>query len=398
MRDRFEPPAPHFGDIGVYLRRGRTKHGLVLAAVIAAVAGMAGTLAGKGSSARAAGFSYCADQTATFKDHHPFTGISDPFVQAGTQHYQECSFGRMAAAHVGFFRSGLSWAAIEVVPNQYDFSVYDQLMMELARHHLRFLPMLTQPPARLSTQPRDGPAGAYPPRVPRQFAAFAALCVRRYGPSGTFWRAHPELPYYPVRAWQVWNEPNLAQYWAPKPNARAYVALLRATSSAIRLVDRRALVVMAGMPFLSPGAATRYYTQLYGDGVRGSFDALAVHPYSASVQGAEARVQAARAVMNRFGDHRKGIWITEWGWAGGPPNPYIVNQAGQRANIGAFLAFMQRHRAQLGVRELIYFDWRDKVYGPGPSWWGYHLGLFTQGLRPKLALRAFTSAAQRLDR
>ena len=119
--------------------------------------------------------------------------------------------------------------------------------------------------------------------------------TKRYGPHGSFWLANPGLPYYPVRAWEIWNEPNLAQYWEPKPDIRAYIGLLRASSRAIKQVDSHAITVMAGMPFMSALAATRFYTQLYRDGVRGAFDALGFHGYSASLGGALARLQAVSA-------------------------------------------------------------------------------------------------------
>jgi hypothetical protein len=239
----------------------------------------------------------------------------------------------------------------------------------------------------------------YPPRHAGEFASFASVCAQRYGPGGTFWRTHPGIPYYPVRAWEVWNEPNLPLYWAPKPNPAAYVRLLRATSTAIKRIDRRAVIVLAGMPFFSAAPESRFLTQLYRDGAGGSFNVLGLHAYSVTVTGALQRLQTARSVMNRFGDRRKAIWLTEWGWAGGPPNPYIVSPAGQRANIRTFLTLVQRYRGSLGLREVMYFDWRDNIFGPGPkNYWIFHLGLFTLKLQPKPALGALSAAARALDR
>jgi hypothetical protein len=375
--------------------------------VVLVLVGGSVTLAGVAAAARpsrprtapARPFSYCATQNAVFKDPHPSVGVSDPFVQIGTTQFQNCSFGLMAADHIGAFRGGISWAGTEWYPGMYNFAPYDALVTKLAWHHMRFLPGFLETPRWLSTQPPGGPQLSYPPRDPAQFAAFVSMCVRRYGRGGTFWRANPRVPYYPVFAWQIWNEPNLATYWEPAPNAGAYVALLRAAYTAIKQIDPHAIVVTAGMPFTSAGNEASWLYQLYRAGVRGTFDALALHPYAVTVTGALARIQTARRVMNRFGDRRKPIWLTEWGWAGGPPNPYIVNPAGQRANAAGFLKLVQNYRTRLGIGEVVYYDWHDMVYGPGPTnWWGYHLGLFTQSLRPKPALAAFVAAARRLDR
>jgi hypothetical protein len=201
-----------------------------------------------------------------------------------------------------------------------------------------------------------------------------------------------------VRAWQVWNEPNLAIDWEPSPNLGAYVALLRATYHAIKRLDARAIVVSAGMPFTSAAQASSTLAHMYRLGARNVFDALAVHAYSATVSGAIARLVAARNVMNRFGDTHKPLWLTEWGWAGGPPDPYQVSAAGQRTMIGQFLAEVARNRRRLGLRETFYWQWRDWIYGPQPSWWGYHTGFFTTGLKPKLALPVFSRAAGSLNR
>lgn len=345
-------------------------------------------------------FSYCADRHVRFADRRAYVGISDLSVATGTPQYQACSFGRMAADHIGVFRAVLEWAVVEQVPNHYDFASYDQLLAELARHHMTMLPVLFDAPSRLTHAPSHGPyRGVYPPAHPGQFAYFASLCVKRYGPGGTFWRANPKLPYYPVRAWQVWNEPNLVTYWEPKPDVRAYVSLLGASYGAIKRVDRHAFVVSAGMPFSGVGPEAAYLSQLYRAGARGKFDALSIHDYAVTPGGALQRLQTARRVMDRFGDRRKGLWVTEWSWAGGPPNPYIVNRAGQRANVAEFLKLVQRHRAQLRLGELMYFGWRDTVLGPGPkNYWVYNLGLVTHALRPKPALASFTLAARRLDR
>jgi hypothetical protein len=371
--------------------RGVAKH-----AMAAAVGLM---LSGGGVAAAATPPAYCARRDAMFTDRRAFVGIGDPYVEAGTPEFRDCSFGLMAADHVGVFRGGLSWAQTEYPAGHYAFDAFDGLVGELARHHIRFLPVLLDPPRWRSTQPSSGaPLGMYPPAHPAQFAAWAAVCARRYGPHGAFWRANPALPYYPVRAWQVWNEPNIVSFWAPRPNPRAYVALLRATARAIRSVDRHAEIVTAGMPFLGVADETSFLRRLYRAGARRSFDVLAIHTYARTVTAAVTRLRTARGVMNRFGDRRKQIWDTEWSWAGGPPNPFRVSQRGQRTNIAGFLRAMRRLRGRLRVGALIYYGWRDTVYGRGPSWWGYHLGLYTQSLRPKLALSIFTRAARGLDR
>ncbi len=44
----------------------------------------------------------------------------------------------------------------------------------------------------------------------------------------------PGSPRTPIRRWQVWNEPNLREYWQSQPWATSYVSLLRVASRSIR--------------------------------------------------------------------------------------------------------------------------------------------------------------------
>jgi len=303
----------------------------------------------------------------------------------------------MAANHIDYFRGSLPWA-IEYARGKYAFAYFDRLIGDLARHHLRFMPTLFGAPNWASTAPAQGAAaGAYPPARPNEFAGFAAVCVKRYGPGGTFWRRNPKLPYYPVHAWQIWNEPNLYINWEPTPNPAAYGRLLRASYRAIKRADRHAIVVTAGMPFPAPQLETSFLSAMFKGGARGAFDALAIHPYSGTVSNAIRKLQVARGLMRRFGAGNKPLWVTEVSWAGGGSDAYVANQRGQAQNLVAFFDRVHADRA-LGVQKIFWYGWQDKAFHPDPSYWGYHLGLLTSQLRPKLALSALAKIAARLNR
>ena len=44
-------------------------------------------------------------------------------------------------------------------------------------------------------------------------AAFAATVARRYSAGGEFWAARSGLPRLPVHGYEIWNEPNLTDWW-----------------------------------------------------------------------------------------------------------------------------------------------------------------------------------------
>lgn len=368
----------------------------VVAMVAIAVPAMSG-------SARAAStsFNYCAHSTAVFAYPRPYIGVTDTNVEdAVAGSYRDCSLGWMAASGIGYLRGTLDWGLVEDPSGQYHWGIYDALFTELAQHHVRFLAGLLGEPTWESTAPAHGAKpGGYPPKSPADFAQFAALAVQRYGPGGTFWRENPNLPYDPVQAWEVWNEPNLAEYWEPRPNMRAYVALLRAADVAIKGVDPHAVVVSGGMPFYGSSDETKFISALFRFGARGYFDALGIHPYSATVAQAEQRLGTARRLLDRFGDLRTAVWVTEVGWAGGDPDGFISNARGQRANAVKFFRFVNRNRRALRLGEVFWSAWQDRISGPGPrNWWGFHLGVISTAGRPKPALGALAAAAQVLDR
>ena len=64
-----------------------------------------------------------------------------------------------------------------------------------------------------------------PPRDPADYAAFRRRSSRRYGPDGLAVGASTRgRRARPVRAWQIWNEPNLAVYWPSSRSARLRAA------------------------------------------------------------------------------------------------------------------------------------------------------------------------------
>ncbi len=395
------PAQPH----RLSVRRRRIARITALAAVISAGWTVpawltaAAPAAHAATTARAAAFSYCSSRYAVFNDKRAFLGFSDPYVENDQGSFRNCSFGLMAAAHVGLFRGGLSWAQTEYPAGHYSFAGFDALVAALARHHIRWLPVLLDPPKFRSTAPGSGPfVGMYPPRHANQFAQWVAVCVKRYGPHGTFWKRNPHLPYYPVTMWQVWNEPNLSTYWAPRPDPRAYVRLLAATYRAIHRVDGHAFVVSAGTPFYGPTDETAFLRTILRAGAGRYFDALALHPYSGTVRDAFSRLTVARRVLAQYHLPRKPLWITEWGWAGGPPDAYLVSQRGQNANVTAFLRLIAAKRRGLRLQHVFYYTWRDTVFGPNPSYWAYHLGMFSQSLQPKLVYRTVAGFARSLNR
>jgi Glycosyl hydrolase catalytic core len=229
-------------------------------------------------------------------------------------------------------------------------------------------------------------------------ARFAAAPARRYGPGGTFWRSRPDLPPMPIRAWQVWNEPSLPQYWPTGPNAAEYVRMLRVVGAALKQEDPDADIVTAGLPDSRLGVPfDEYLPAMYEAGAGKAFDTLAVHPYASDAEGSLAAVERARSIARAHSDDSP-IWVTEIGWAsGGPPSAFTVGEQGQADRISRVVRLLTERRGSLGLRGLVYYNWRDAVpYPPDfKDFFGLHTGLLALDGRPKPALAAFATAIER---
>jgi len=330
-----------------------------------------------------------------------FLGIvtEDAFGRPGR--YRNAQIRRQRRLGIGIVRQTFDWRLIERRPGQYSLRTYDRFVGDLASRRMRVLPILFNPPPfHSSAPPRGARRGTYPPRDPEAMGRFAAALVRRYGPDGDFWKAHPRLPRLPIRSWQVWNEPSIPVYWPSGPDPAAYVALLRATGGAIKAVDPGAEIVSAGLAESRLGVPFgRFVAGMYDAGAAGTFDTFALHAYARSESGVVAAVEAARARIAANGDRAR-IWVTEIGWAsGGPRSPFTVGERGQARLIGRMIGALGRARARLGIRGVVYFNWRDaRPFPGGREFFGLHTGLLRLNGSSKPALSAYGGAARSLRR
>jgi len=268
-------------------------------------------------------------------------------------------WSRMAAAGVESVRTALYWDRAQPADPASgapaDFAEADAVVRSAARRGLAVLPVVQRPPSWAAARPGDP---ASPPREPAQLGRFLGVLVRRYGPAGTFWAAHPELPRMPIRAWQIFNEPNLALYWSVQPFAPTYVAALRAASAALRAADPGAAVVLGGLPNESWVALRR----IYAEGARGLFDAVAIHPYTGTPSRVLEIARLVRREARRAGDPDVPLWLTELSWPStlarpADPPRFETTEASQAARLETTVRRLARARRRLGIGRVYWYTW-----------------------------------------
>jgi hypothetical protein len=315
-----------------------------------------------------------------------FVGIYSDDSFFGDAAYRRRTLAQEHQAGVRLIRQPFAWTDFEREPAR-----FDDFVAAAADAGIHVLPVLLGP----EPSAASATGGMKPPTQPERFAGWAAQMVKRYGPDGSFWKSHPDVRKLPVGSWQVWNEPNIRAFWAPEPDPAAYAQLLRTTSAAIREADPDAEVVAAGLPTSHLGvAAPAFLGGVYKAGAKGTFDAVAVHPYAGSPGGVLERVKAIREVISANEDDAP-IWITEFGWGtAGKSGPLTVSRDQQAAYVKETLGKLAAQRKSLGIRGAVLFQWRDPKPFPGRrEIWPYHAGLLDETGRPKPGLEAFKQAA-----
>jgi polysaccharide biosynthesis protein PslG len=271
-------------------------------------------------------------------------------------------------------RWAMFWARIERSPDQFDWSIQDKVVGDLAAKGIRVLPSLSGTPAWLEDSPSKPPLKSEGEREAWQ--QYLREAVKRYGPDGTYWSGpyqadHPGKRVRPIKIWQIWNEPNLESHWKPHPSATGYGRLLKLSDRAIEDVDPKAKVMFAGMPgFSIQTNAWDFLRNAYDKkGVRGAFDIAALHPYSHNVHQMKSSIQLFRNAMSSNGDARKPLWITEMGWGSLPKDatPYHLTKGkqGQAKILRKAFRALKHKRRQWHIDRALWFNFRDPRGGGG---------------------------------
>ncbi len=185
-----------------------------------------------------------------------------------------------------------------------------------------------------------------------------------------------------ITDWQVWNEPDLAKFWRPYPNARDYATLLNAAYAAIKRANPQATVVLGGPSGADPNAIN-FIDQVVKAG--GKFDITSIQPYNGAPNG--ALLQEVKT-LREFG---RPIWFTEIGWSG---EDWCERSCGTETSQADKLARIYLIAAIAGVQRVFWYDLRDDGSAP---WLEDHFGLLQRNLSIKPAFTAYRLSAYLLD-
>jgi len=265
-----------------------------------------------------------------------------------------------------------------------DFAATDRIVRVLAAAGLRPFPVVLHAPDWAAKYPGSMYATrryGSPPSSPEPYARFLAALARRYGPTGTLWTDVPPARRGPVRSWQVWNEPNLNIYWNEPDFQTGYVPLLRATRDAVRAIDPAALIVTAGLTNAGSSPAWTALRRIYDAGGRGTFDVVALHPYTRNANGVRATVRSARNVTRARGQGKIPILLSEISFSssgGDSPDKarfatWDTSERGQAERLRSTLKMVDRERRTLRISGVGWYTWLSPDVRRGG--WAQYAGL-----------------------
>jgi len=244
-----------------------------------------------------------------------FGGVNAQGVFWGPHKQWNPSLAAMAAGGIKTVRFDATWATAEPTRpvrghHRYAWRTFDDIAAALARHGLRWQPVLAY-----ATPWASHRAGLHtPPASAGNYGAFAGAFAARYGDGGAFWRTHPGLPAMPIRSFEIWNEENTASFWSPAPDARAYADLYAAAHAAIHAFDPWAQVVVGGLANVHDPARYVAAMLVHRSDLRGRLDAVGLHPYGASANAALQAVVRLRHGLAALGSPAAPIVVSEFGW------------------------------------------------------------------------------------
>jgi hypothetical protein len=220
--------------------------------------------------------------------------------------------------HAKVVRTDVPWSSLEPLgPGQIDqgaLASLDRLMDGASAAGIRVIATVDSTPCWASSAPvsllhqcaqgRSGPASAWPPTNPANYAAFVAYLAQRYGTR--------------LAAIEVWNEPDQANqlYFAGPEKPQRYAAILRAAYTAIKQAKSNVPVLAGSLV----GANGVFLRALYAAGIKDYYDGLAVHFYTLTL----ASLRSIHEVQVANGD-TKPLWLDEFGWSSCWPR-YRVQQ------------------------------------------------------------------------
>jgi hypothetical protein len=263
----------------------------------------------------------------------------------------------IAELGIKWVRMDFFWEVTEKKKGEYNFEAYEHLIKNLEAHGLRALFILDYGNP-LYDQ-------GFPPNTEEgrsAFAQWATTAVKHFEGRGIIW--------------EIWNEPNVGEFWPPKVNKKDYIKLALKASKEIKKTAPDELLV-------GPAAShipLRFLKNCFKAGLLDYWSGVTVHPYRLNLPPETVgwKYPSLQKLIKKYSPLGKNIAILSGEWG------YSTTQWGiDNMKQAKFLARMWLINMTYGARLSIWYDWRDD--GPNPSEKEHNFGLVRHVYESKAA-------------
>ncbi len=202
-------------------------------------------------------------------------------------------------------RSSFDWNSMEPSKGVLDWNNHNMhfVVEELYRNGLHLIPSISGPSLYYAEAWNDMPRTAEQLDAWRRYIAYAAKTLQGYG----------------VKEYEIWNEPNIANFnkYLEQCGGDVYTELLRIAAEEIKKVDPDALVGGPSVTGINGHWGQDYFTEAMDAGLYRYADAIAVHPYERTapeICGMDENILWFKEQYQEKGIENPDVWNTEVGY------------------------------------------------------------------------------------
>jgi len=283
------------------------------------------------------------------------------------------------------------WPYIEVEKGHYDWDLFDTGVEGLTS---RGVNLFVGTSASSHPAYHDFPEGYWYPPTPSPeamagYCRYIATMVERYRDR--------------VRHFEIWNEPNIRNFWRPEPDPNAYAYLVREAANAMRDVDPDIKILAGVLAGVGPERLGFVRPFMQEPGTAEAFDIFTYHPYNPIPEETFEQIRTLAEVVH---DRAPGkpLWQGECGCPSSGDTIHFRGDAPWGYNVQSKWLLRRLLTDYLAGAEVsIYFllveFYRHRVNGDPASPLGYN----TKGLiqhttwEPKPAYYTFQNLAACID-
>lgn len=301
-------------------------------------------------------------------------GDEDSLIGASTHYALENRQGPtdtelIDRAGIRFVRDELNWHKTEKQLGVFDFSRHDGWVNDMVSRGIRVIGVLDFANTLYNGKANDPNGVKYAFQTKAELDAY----VRYVSKTVEHYKGKIDM-------FEIWNEPNIPNFWKPETNSIDYATMVKAAAAAIREANPDAYIIAGA---LGDQNDTGFLTDLFEHGAYPYIDAVSYHPYiyPYSPDGRYGNKPELMAGITASYGGWKDMIVTEFGW------PTSQGSRGVSEPLQAeYLVKSYMISAAVGIKRSAVYDFRDD--GTDLSYTEHNFGIVHDDFTAKPALIA----------